>query len=92
MSGFVKSDHAPKVKSGSAGMKYAEFHRRLKEQDVCVISMSNAPQWFQEVPIELQEAYLHLRDHRHLGALLHEDALAHALFEKEMGRVHPFTQ
>ena len=81
MSSFVKAKRnvLPKPCSEILNkMPYEAFLKELKDQGVCVLSLSNARSWYQEIPENLIGAYLKNRDHRTLGALLHADALAYA--------------
>lgn len=70
------------------------FRRALTERNVCPIAVvSNHAQWFREV-MEAEvtvETYLRYVDCRRRGALLHQDALALAVLEKQAIEAHPWS-
>ena len=93
MTGFVKTNHTgtPTHKVKNTAISFEEFKRALLERGVCPIGMSNAQQWYSEVPTELMGAYLRKRDHRVPDALLHSDALELVRDEAGIAQQHPFT-
>ena len=70
---------------GDEDVSLEGFTESLRRQDVCSLSLCNAPQWFQEIPEGLHVSYLRLRDHRVHGALLHKDALSRVVKEESVG-------
>ena len=87
---FVETNHIDSL-ARLKGVSFKEFKQILLDQKVCLVSMSNAKQWYKEVPRELHGAYLKKRDHRVRGALLHTDALALVHSEAEAMEKHPFA-